>query len=79
MKRVYNLNAGGLRVGESHQRAKLTDQEVDQIRELHEAGMSYKQLALIFGVGKSTIQDIITCKCRAQTVAGYRVVRLPDE
>ena len=34
MKRVLSLNSAGLRVGESHQRAKLTDAEVDVIRDL---------------------------------------------
>lgn len=80
MKRVHNLNAGGLRVGESHQRAKLTDREVDQIRELHESGeLGYRKLATMFEVSRGTIRDIVKCKRRAQVVVGHREVCLPDE
>jgi len=78
MKRVVNLNADGLRVGESHQRAKLTDHEVDQVRELHDSGIGYRRLAKMFEVSKSLVRDIVKCRKRAQTVVGHREVCLPD-
>lgn len=34
MQRVVRINASGLRIGEDHQNAKLTDQEVDTVRDL---------------------------------------------
>ena len=57
MKKVVGVNERGLRVGEDHQHARLTDAECELIRQLHEQGMSYKKLADKFGVGKSTIAD----------------------
>lgn len=79
MKRVISVNANGQRVGESHQRAKLTDHEVDQIRELHESGeYGYRKLARMFEVSRSLVRYIVKCRCRAQIVAGFREVQLPD-
>ena len=104
MKRVISLNAAGLRVGESHQRAKLTDAEVDQIRNLLDErdrfvellrgvgfgredvrravvwqGLDVRSIARMFEVCPSTVQGIYACRIRAQAVAGYKLVQLPDE
>lgn len=104
MKRVLSLNSAGLRVGESHQRAKLTDAEVDAIRDLlderdrfaallRNAGwgreairravvwqrLDVRSIARMFEVGSSTVQDIYTCKRRAQVAVSHKLVRLPDE
>ena len=78
MKRVVQINASGLRVGEDHQNAKLTDREVDRIRELHEAGHGYRRLARMFDVGRGTVRDIVKCRRRAQVVAGHREVCVPE-
>lgn len=44
--------------GERHRNAKLSDNEVAQIRQLLDEGFhSYKTLAEKFGVSKSTIYD----------------------
>ena len=40
---VVNEHARG--IGKSHPRARLTDREIDLIRELHEKGLSYGQIA----------------------------------
>lgn len=45
-------------VGEKTGMAKLTDEKVRQVRALHEAGHSYRQLGAAFGVTKATIQAI---------------------
>lgn len=74
MKRVVAINRRGLRVGEDHQNAKLTNDEVDLIRELHEGGMSYKALAQKFEVGKSTVADIVKHRRRAETPARWKTV-----
>ncbi len=50
------------RAGENHPRAKLTDHEVEMIRQLHEQGVSYRKLAKKFDVGKSTVSSI--CRYR---------------
>jgi predicted DNA-binding protein (UPF0251 family) len=79
MKKVtVAVNEHGIRLGQYHHRAKLTDHEVELIRQLHEEGLSYTQLAEKFDVGKSTIQDICTYRRRAQTPTIWRGVRIPD-
>jgi len=78
MKRVVCVNAGGLRVGEDHQNAKLTDAEVDRIREMHEQGIGYRRLAAMFEVSKTTIRLIVKCERRAQCAIASKVVHVPD-
>jgi hypothetical protein len=51
--------------GQSHPKAKLTDGEVDRIRNLAEAGWSYNQLASAFEVSKGCICKIVLCQRRA--------------
>jgi len=55
----------GHRIGESHHRAKLTDTDVDNMRELHEVhGLTYDDLVDKFETPKSTIQYICSYKSR---------------
>lgn len=68
-KIVYlGLTAAGKRVGETHPRAKLSDHDVDLIRELGDPEdpdrLSYSVIADKFGVSKSTVRDIIKCRRR---------------
>ena len=76
MQTCLKINARGLRVGQDHHRAKLTDHEVDLIRELYGPGWGYGRLAEKFEVAKATIRDIVLCRKRAQVVAGHRAVCL---
>ena len=46
--------------GEKHPRAKLTQEQVEQIREMHALGSGYKVLAKRFNVSRRLIQRI--CK-----------------
>ncbi len=55
----------GYRCGEGHQRAKLTDQQVADLRELHQNhSWGYRRLAQHFGCGTSTARDIATYRTR---------------
>ena len=55
----------GYRVGESHQRAKLSDAEVRAMRAMHLPYVrGYETLARIFGCGVSTARDICTRRTR---------------
>lgn len=74
MTDLVGVNEKGLRVGETHHRAKLTDQDVDLIRELHDEGLSYREIAVKFEVSKSTVRDIIKCRRRFQFVARWKRV-----
>lgn len=75
-KRItYGVDDKGNRLGEAHQRAKLSDDDVELIRAIYEEGMeSMGTLAHVFGVGKTTIADIINFRRRSTTPAGYRTV-----
>jgi hypothetical protein len=72
MKKLIGVNEKGLRVGQYHQRAKLTDAAVEQIRRLHEDGLSYRVIAEKFEVAKSTVQDICSYRRRAAAPARFR-------
>lgn len=50
----------GHRCGASHQRAKLTTEQVKEMRSMREStGASYAVLAYKFGCGESTARDIV--------------------
>jgi hypothetical protein len=88
MNKRVAVNAGGRRVGETHQRAKLTDADVIMIIELHEAGLGYRQIAKKFddmvidpATGTevpgyrpawTTIRDVVKGNTRAQPIAKWR-------
>ena len=44
--------------GQLHHRAKLTDHDVELIRELHEGGMAYAEIARKFEVSRSLVGRI---------------------
>ena len=75
-KRItYGVDEKGNRLGEAHQHATLSDDDVELIRDIYEEGMeSMATLAHVFGVKKSTIQGIVTYRRRATTPSGYRTV-----
>lgn len=54
----------GHRVGEGHQRAKLSDAQVLEIRAKNAAGVGYRKLAAEYGCGQSTIRDFCTLRTR---------------
>lgn len=67
------VNERGRRIGESHPRARLTDHEIDLIRELAEEGMSYREIADKFApemkpyAGRKYVEKLVNCRLRAQT------------
>jgi len=74
-KKLVAVNERGLRIGQSHPRAKLTDTEVELVRLLHERhGFGYRRLAEKFEIGVSTARDICRYWSRAQIPSGWRVI-----
>lgn len=57
-------NPKGYRIGESHHRAKLSDDDVRLIRELDREGLSYAEIAEKFEASQWTIRDIATYRTR---------------
>lgn len=78
-KKQIALNERGQRIGESHHKAKLSNDDVDTILYLREAGLSYGQIAAKFDdgmtVSKSTVRDICQGRIRAQIPDRYITVR----
>lgn len=80
--RLVALNESGTqRIGEGHQRARLTDAQVDQIRDAYEQGLEgegprvgYKTLAKRFGVSKRTVRDIVHYRKRNQWASRWKRV-----
>lgn len=73
MEKMVALNDIGRRIGESHPKSRLTDEQVDRIRDLHEDhDLSYDQLANLYQVHKSTIASICQYRTRAQTPFGWK-------
>ena len=60
----------GHRCGETHHRARLSDDQVREMRRLYEDWKAkglrkgYATLAAIFGCGESTARDIVTYRTR---------------
>lgn len=55
----------GFRVGASHQKAKLTSEQVAEMRAIYETGgKGYGFLAEIFKCGTSTVRDIVQYRTR---------------
>lgn len=61
-------NEQGLRIGEDHPNARLSDHEVDLLLELHEAGYGYGRLARKFDISKSQARNICKGHQRSQVV-----------
>ena len=63
------------RIGEDHPNAKLTDAQVEEIRDLYDTGKwGYRKLAKRFYVNRWTIRDIVTFRRRACTPDGYKTI-----
>ena len=63
----------GYRVGEGHQRAKLTDAQVVEIRRKHRAGESLAKIARCFGVGRTTVWKIVHLHTRSNGMEVFDV------
>lgn len=79
-KVLVKVNDLGRRIGDSHHRATLTDDEVELIRTIHEEGkIGYRTLAKFYGVSRSTIAKICKYERRNNFVANYKVVYITEE
>ena len=69
------VNEQGYRIGQSHHNARLPDEMIDRIRDMHEdQAIGYRKLAKIFNLSRSTIQKICTYSRRAQTPERWKKI-----
>lgn len=71
-RRLVGVNERGIRVGEGHQRSKLSDHDVELIRELAEDGMRYSLIAAKFEISKGTVGRICRYERRGQTAIRFK-------
>jgi len=69
------VNERGLRIGEGHPRARLTDGDVECIRALAEAGLRYAEIAVKFEITKWMVGRICRFERRAQTIAYFKLCK----
>lgn len=75
---VVAYNESGLRIGETHHNARLSDAIVDRIRELHEDfGWGYLAICRELHLSLPTVRKICTYERRAQTPVRWRRLRIP--
>ena len=75
--RLVATNDRGMRIGEDHPHAQLSDKEVEQIRDLHEfAGWGYLAIAREYKSSKSCIAGICRYERRNHTVFDWKKVRV---
>jgi DNA invertase Pin-like site-specific DNA recombinase len=72
MGKLVGVNEKGLRVGEDHPRAKITNRDVELIRRLHEEGMPYRELAQKFEISRMQAWRICSYRERAQSAVKFR-------
>lgn len=73
-KRMVAVNERGLRVGEDHQNATLTNAEIELLLRLRDDGWSYRQLAEKFEVSKSAVRWYCIGGRRCQLAVRFKVV-----
>lgn len=79
IRALVRVNDRGLRIGESHPHAKLSDADVERLLAdrgpSHEPLMSLGALALKYGLSKSGVKSIVDGKRRGQV--GPRIDKAP--
>lgn len=76
MSKLIAMNDAGRRVGQDHHNARLTDGEVELIRELAEGGMRYIDIAEKFEINRSTVGKICRFERRGQSVDHFKRVHV---
>ena len=71
---IVGCTAEGLRVGQDHQRAKLTDRDVELIRLLAADGMRHRLIAEKFDVSRYTVGRICRFERRAAIAVQWRPI-----
>ena len=75
---MVGVNEQGYRVGEHHHNARLSNEIVDKIREMHEdEGIGYRRIAKIMGISRHVIAKICRYERRAQTPERWK--KVPDK
>lgn len=78
--REVAVNEAGLRIGQDHPNAKLTDSEIERIRSLHEEeGLSYTRIADIYEISKGAVAKICRYERRGQFPTEWQKMPTDDD
>lgn len=77
-KRSVSVNDHGHVVGEDHHRSRLSDHDIDLIRDLRADGMTYQAIAIKFEIDKGLVRDYCKGRRRSQLAVDQKFVR-PSE
>ena len=62
------VNEQGYRIGASHHNARIPDDVIDKIRDMHEdEGIGYRKIAKALGLSKNFVAKVCRYERRAQT------------
>jgi len=79
-RKTVKLSEKNRRIGDDHPKAKLTDEEIEEIRSLYDDEMyGYTALARKFNVPKSTIAMICRYERRNTFVARSKTVHITED
>ena len=77
---IVAVNEQGYRIGSSHHNARISDEIVDKLRDLHEEEeIGYRRLAKMFGLPRSVVQKICNYERRAQTPDRWKRVETDEK
>lgn len=77
---IVTVNELGYRIGASHHNARIPQEVVDQLRDLHEdESIGYRRLAKMFNLSRSVVQKICNYERRAQTPDRWKRVVIHEE
>jgi ribosome-binding protein aMBF1 (putative translation factor) len=72
---VVAINEKGRRIGDSHHRSRISNHDVDLMRELREEHrLSYKELAEKFDVSESLVKQICNYRIRSQAPVRWKII-----
>ena len=79
--KLVGVDDRNCRIGEDHPKAKLSDADVELIRELYEPSdgaqpLTMREIAVKFEVSVGQVHNIVTFRQRATYPAGWRRVRV---
>ncbi len=72
---LVQIGEYGRRIGETHGMARLSDHEIELIRQLKEQGMPAAEIAGKFEVSKRYVYKLVNYERRASVVAEWRRAR----
>lgn len=77
--KMVATNDRGMRIGQYHHNARLSDATVDRIREMHEdEGLGYKKIAKALDLSLRTVRDICRYDRRAQTYEKWKRIEVEE-